>query len=199
MVSKRTLVLAAVSAVVVLGAVATAYACATCGCSAAETTKVAATAPFTVHDVTGPAKGQDLCYICRYGGRPQFVVFTRTTDGHIRHLAPEIQKVVTANKEKGVGAFIVLLADNTKANRDKLTALAKDLNLTIPLTIAADGAKGPKGYTLPEGFDTHVLVAHRNKVQHTITVNCSKETCGCTKCAKVADVLHAGKHLLASS
>ena len=195
MVSKRNLILVGVFALVLVGVGAYSYACATCGCSAKKTT-VAVTAPFTVHDVTGPAQGQDLCYICRYGGKPTFVVFTRRTDGHIRHLAPEIQKVVAANKAKGVQAFVVLLDENTKANRDKLAALAKDLELTIPLTIAADGAKGPKSYSLPARFDTLVLVANRNKVLSAVDVNCAKSACGCTTCGKVSEIAAASKTLL---
>jgi len=201
MATKRILVLAAGLLVAIVGLAAWSYAgCGACGGHAAAPTKTATvTPPFTVHDVTGPAKGQSLCYICRYGGRPSFVVFTRSTDGHVRHLAKTIDTFVAEHKAKGVRAFVVLLGENNEANRTKLAALAKEHGLTIPLTIPATGAKPPKGYPLPEGFDTHVLVAHRNKVHNTITVHCSKETCGCTKCAKVADVLDAGKRLLADS
>ena len=198
MANKRILLLTGGLVVAIVGLTAWAYAgCGTCGAGATAPAKTATvTPPFTVHDVTGPAKGQSLCYVCRYGGRPSFVVFTRSTGGHVRHLAKTVDKLVTDNKAKRLRAFVVLLGENSEANRAALAALAKDHNLTIPLTIAADGAKGPKGYTLPKDFDTLVLVSHRNKVHNTITVNCAKETCGCTKCAKVADVLHAGKHLL---
>lgn len=196
MVSKRTLLVAGAVAAVVLGGAAYAYACATCGCSAPKATAVTRTAPFTVLDVTGPAKGQELCYICRNGGAPTFVVFTRRTDGHIRHLAPEVQKLVDAHKDANVRAFVVLLGEKSQANRDALAALAKDLKLTIPLTIAADGAKGPKSYNLPAGFDTLVLVANNNRVLTTVDVNCAKDSCGCTKCGKVDDLVAAGKTLL---
>ena len=199
MVSKRSVILAGVFGLVLVGVAAFSYACATCGCSAgAKAAKVAVTKPFDVLDVTGPAKGEKLCYICRYGGGPSFVVFTRRADGHIRHLAPEIQKAVTANAKHGVRAFVVLLADNTEANRAKLTALAKELHLTIPLTIAGDGAKGPASYELPAKFDTRVLVANRNKVLSTIEVNCAKDACGSTQCARVSDVAAASKTLVDS-
>ena len=198
MVSKKSLLLVGAFALVLVGATAYTYACATCGCSGqaakpAGTAQPAVTRPFTVLDVTGPAKGQKLCYICRYGGRPSFVVFTRRADGHIRHLAPAIDKLVAQNAKARLAGFVVLLGEDNQANRESLAALAKEHNLAIPLTIAP---AAPKGYALPKDFDTVVLVSHRNQVRNTIAVNCAQDHCRCTKCAKVADVLHAGEHLL---
>ena len=204
MANKRSLLILGGVALIIIGLAAWGSACPTCGCWGAKGAKgakpaktaVTTTPPFTVLDVTGPAKGQKLCYICRYGGSPSFVVFTRRTDGHVQHLAKAIDTFVAENKKARVRAFVVFLGENNKANRDKLAGLAKAHNLTIPLTIAATGTANPKGYNLPKSFDTLVLVTRRNKVHSTIAVNCAKDACGCTKCAKVADVLDAGKHLL---
>lgn len=195
--TRKTFVLVALVGLAVVGAAA-AYACATCGCSAPKPAQVAVTRPFTVHDVTGAVKGQDTCYICRNGGKPTLILFARRTDGHLRHLAPAVDQFVADNKGKDVRAFVVLLDANTQANRDKLAALAREHKLSIPLTIAADGVKGPKPYNLPASFDTRVVVANRNKVLNTIDVNCAKSACGCTKCARVNDVAEAGKALLGS-
>lgn len=193
---KKALLVVGALGLVLVGGAAYTYACATCGCSAKKTAAVTRTAPFTVVDVTGAAKGTELCYICRNGGAPSFVIFIRRTDGHIRHLAPEVQKVVDANKAKRVKAFVVLLGEDNTANREALATLAKDLKLTIPLTIAKDGAKGPKAYNLPAKFDTLVLVANENRVLSTVGVNCAKDACGCTKCGKVDGLVAASKTLL---
>ena len=37
--------------------------------------------PFDVYDVTGPNKGNELCYVCQYGISPVVCIFTRTTSG----------------------------------------------------------------------------------------------------------------------
>jgi hypothetical protein len=204
MVSKRILAVAGVFTLVVGGWAVWAYSgCGACGGHAAkpvetQATTVATMTPFEVIDVTGPAKGKELCYICRYGGRPQFVVFTRTTDGHFADVAKAVDTFVAAHKDQRLAGFVVLLAENNEANRATLTKLAADHKLSIPLTIAADGPAGPKSYNLGNDFQTLVLVAHKNKVHNTIPLQCIAKTCGSKDCAKTETIAEAGKELLGS-
>jgi hypothetical protein len=200
MVSKRVFLLSSVFAVLLLGAGVWAYAqC--CGQPAAQPAAapppITSTGPFTVRDVTGPAAGQDLCYICRYGGRPSLVVFTRTTEGHFANVAAAVDKLVAANKQARLAGFVVLLGENNKANRERLAGLAREHKLTIPLTIAADGADGPKAYNLAEReFDTLVLATHRNRVRSTHRVVAKCGTCTSTCGNQIADITTAGRKLL---
>ena len=201
MVSKKTILLVALLGVALLGAYAVAgpQCCGTCGGGAKTATPPALTrtTPFTVLDVTGPAAGQELCYICRYGGRPSLVVFTRTTEGHFPEVAAAVDKLVQAHKDARLTGFVVLLGENTKANRERLAALAKEHNLTVPLTIAADGPAGPKAYNLADRkFDTLVLATHRNRVRssHVVTPKCT--TCPTTRANTIAEINTAGKDLL---
>jgi len=80
-------------------------------------------------------------------------------------LAKAIDKFVADNKEKRAVAFVVLLDEDNEGNQAKLAAVAKKNDLTIPLTLAGDGAKGPAAYKLNAEVPITVLVARRNKVQ----------------------------------
>ena len=161
--------------------------------------QVTQTTPFQVVDVTGPAKGTTLCYVCRYGGRPSLVVFTRTLDGHFPDVAKAAEKFVVDNKERRAAGFVVLLGSNTKANRDTLAKLADTHKLTIPLTIAADGPKGPADYKLGGNFDTLVLVTRRNRVQSSFPLQCTARRCARTDCAQTGDILAAARGALDES
>lgn len=204
MMGKKLLVLAGALGLVV-GFAAWAYAgCGACGAGGhapAKTTgdvAVTRTTPFQVRDVTGPAKGQELCYICRYGGRPSFVVFTRGLDGHLPETAKAVDRLVQTHKDQRLAGFVVLLGEDTKANRQRLARLARKHDLSIPLTIAADGKQGPKAYRLDGHWDTLVLVTHRNKVHKALTLHCDAKACSSKGCAKTDKIAEAGKELLDS-
>ena len=196
-----TIALVAAFALSLVGVVALSDAgCGACGAApepqAPSTPAVSATTPFQVLDVTGPAKGQKLCYICRYGGRPSLVVFTRRTDGHFPELVKAIDRSVADNKAARMAGFVVLLGENSEANRAGLTKLATDLGLTIPLTIAADGAKGPAAYGLDGHFDTLVLVSNRNKVLDSVALHCDAKQCDSKACAGIGRVAQAAAGML---
>jgi hypothetical protein len=203
MTTKSALFIGTLFVLAVAGTAAWTYAgCGACGPAAAPaTTAITNTLPFPVHDVTGPATGKKLCYVCRYSGRPSFVVFTRTLDGPFPGAVKAIDTLVQENQAKKLTGFVVLLGANSDANRAKLTALAKEHKLTIPLTIAADGAKGPSNYKLGGDFDTLVLVANQNKVLDTVSLHChakacKSSACGSSPCGKTDTIAEAGKKLL---
>ncbi|HPD14816.1 MAG TPA: hypothetical protein PLE19_07695 [Planctomycetota bacterium] len=173
--------------------------CGACGPAAAPSGAkpgIATTTPFNVLDVTGPAKGEKLCYICRYGGRPSVVIFTRTTTGHFVDLVKAVDKFVADHKEQRAAAFAVLLGEDNAANREALTKLAADHKLSIPLTIAADGAKGPSAYKLDSACATLALVANKNKVEAAFTVKCDAASCDNAQCSPAADVVAAADRLI---
>ena len=206
MARKSLLLLAAGMAFVVLGAAAWVYAgCGACGAGAAVEAKptaevqVTSTAPFKVLDVTGPAKGQELCYICRYGGRPSLVVFTRTTSGHFPAIAKAVDTFVAENRAQRAAGFIVLLGERNATNQAALAALAKEHGLALPLTIALDGPKGPASYKLEGHFDTVVLVTHKNKVHKAFALHCDAPACSSTKCAQTGDIQAAARKVLQES
>ncbi len=71
---------------------------------------------------------------------------------------------MSANKAKHAAGFVVLLADNGEENRKKLAEMAKAGSLTIPLTIALEGAEGPADYKLNADVPTTVILSRRDMV-----------------------------------
>jgi len=80
-------------------------------------------------------------------------------------LAKAIDKFVADNKSKRMAALTVLLAENNKANQQKLRELAEQNKISIPLTMSLQGSKGPGAYKLNPDVPLTVLVSRRNRVK----------------------------------
>ncbi len=120
---------------------------------------------FTVEDVTGPAKGESLCYRCRYGQRPTVAIFTREVDENLAGLVKEIDGQVAENEDKKLAAFVVLLTDDTETGKTKLAELATKHGITnTPLTVYKD-SKGPAGYKVAEKCGVNVMFWVNSKVK----------------------------------
>lgn len=120
---------------------------------------------FTVHDVTGPQKGEDLCYRCRYGAQPVVSIFTKEVTPEVAQLTKKIDGVVAENRDAKMAGFVVLTADKpSDAHKTKLEELAKKEEIKqVPLT-TFEGANGPKGYKLNSSADVTVMMWVDNKV-----------------------------------
>ncbi len=69
------------------------------------------------------------------------------------------------NKGDKRTGFIVLLADNNSDNQAKAAAFAKQHQIVLPLTIAADGSKGPGSYKLNPDVPVTALLYKGKKVK----------------------------------
>jgi len=67
-------------------------------------------------------------------------------------------------ESKRVGSFVVLLGENSEANRAKLADFAKANKLVTPLTIPLDG-KPPASYSLNPKAKVTVLLNRRKTVK----------------------------------
>jgi hypothetical protein len=114
---------------------------------------------FYVHDITGPAKGDTLCYRCKYGGRPVVTVFVRDIkDEILTELLKGLDKTVAQNADLQMRALLVLLTDDPDPAEKKLRKLAEDSRIkNIPLTIHADAA-GPPAYRISEDAQLTVMM-----------------------------------------
>ncbi|MBW3541546.1 MAG: hypothetical protein KY476_14860 [Planctomycetes bacterium] len=120
---------------------------------------------FNVLDVTGPKKGESLCYRCRYGGRPVVSIFTRSIDDNLAKLVKQVDEQVGKNKDQQLSAFVVLLTDDPDAAEPKLAELAKKNGIEhTPLTIF-DGKVGPPDYKISEDAEVTVLMWKDNRVK----------------------------------
>ena len=131
------------------------------GCQVGETTH-----PFDIADITGPNKGQQLCYVWANGKRPVVLIFARELNEGLTSLVKKVDAFVKENQgQKNMAAFVVFLEEDKTKLEPKLKELAEQEQLSIPLTIAIDGVQGPKSYKLHPDVKTTVLVYKEKKVQ----------------------------------
>lgn len=113
---------------------------------------------FNVRDITGPSKGKTLCYRCQYGARPVVTVFTRELNDTVKDLVKQVDEKVSANKDKKMAAFVVVLTEDPDTVEPKIEALAKDAKISsTPLTIV-EGAAGPPEYKLSKEAEVTVMM-----------------------------------------
>jgi hypothetical protein len=113
---------------------------------------------FNVRDITGPSKGETLCYRCKYGSKPVVTVFTREVNDTVTDLVKKIDAKVGANKDKKMAAFVVVVTEDADKVEPKLEKIAKDEKITnTPLTII-EGATGPPNYKLAKDAEVTVMM-----------------------------------------
>lgn len=121
-----------------------------------------AVAPFDVQDITGPNKGNTLCYRCQYGQNPVVCVFARETAGPVANLIKQVDEKIT--KDNGLKAFVVVLTDDAKKSSSTLEELAKSSGIkSVPLTLIAN-TKGPDDYQIAKNADVTVMMWKNGKV-----------------------------------
>ncbi len=120
---------------------------------------------FYVHDVTGPQKGEDLCYRCRFGNQPVVSIFTKDVDENVAKLTKALDGVVSANRDAKMAGFLVLTSDSPSSAEAKLAEVATKHSIKqIPLT-TFEGAAGPKSYKLNPQADVTVMMWVEGKVK----------------------------------
>jgi len=122
-------------------------------------------AAFDVKDVTGPNKGDELCYRCRYGNQPVVSVFTKEMTPEVGALTKELDKVIAKNREEKMAGFVVLLSDDPEKAAPTLKAAAEKYKIEqMPLT-TFNGLKGPEGYKINTKADVTVMMWVEGKVK----------------------------------
>jgi hypothetical protein len=120
---------------------------------------------YNVKDITGPSAGKSLCYRCQYGARPVVNVFTREVNDDLAKLVKEVDKLVEANKDKKMAAFVTVLAEDADKIAPKLEEMAKKNGIkNVPLTVF-DGESGPPDYKISEKADVTVLMWSKHEVK----------------------------------
>uniref|UniRef100_A0A7C4LKP0 Redoxin domain-containing protein n=1 Tax=Schlesneria paludicola TaxID=360056 RepID=A0A7C4LKP0_9PLAN len=113
---------------------------------------------FFVCDVTGPAKGEELCYRCKYGDRPVVTIFTRVMTPEVTQLAKAIDGVVAKNEDSRMAGFVVVMTEDPDKVKSELTAAAEKAQLTkVPLT-TFKGSDGPAAYKINKDAEVTVMM-----------------------------------------
>jgi hypothetical protein len=125
-----------------------------------EGDKVAA---FHVLDVTGPSKGEKVCYRCKYSSNAVAAVFTRCMCDETQKLVKKIDGEVAA---KGIKGFLTHLSDDEEGSKKALTEVAEKHGIKMPLTVF-ENKVGPLSYKLAKDADVIVMVWKDGKVVET--------------------------------
>ena len=119
---------------------------------------------FNVRDITGPSKGQTLCYRCKYGARPVVTVFTREVNPSVTDLVSKIDAIVGKNKDSKMAAFVCVITEDADKVEKQLEDVAKSKEIkNTPLTII-EGKTGPENYKLSKDAAVTVMMWNESKV-----------------------------------
>ena len=120
---------------------------------------------FDVEDVTGPARGREICYACRYGSRPVVNIFVREITDEVTTLITKLDKEIGKNQEKQLKAFVVLLSEDPKADEELLIKVTRKHRIrNVPLTLF-DGEIGPPKCRISEKAAVTVMLWHDSEVK----------------------------------
>ena len=120
---------------------------------------------FTVKDVTGPSKGDELCYRCRYGAQPVVSIFAKEMSDEVAQLSKELDNVIAKNRDQKMSGFIVLMSDTPDKVASTLTAAAEKHKISqMPMT-TFKGTEGPDGYKINTKADVTVMMWVDGKVK----------------------------------
>ena len=112
----------------------------------------------------GVEVGKELCYRCKYGQRPQVMVFTRTTEGEVANLTKALNDAVAANADKQLSAFVnVMSADKAAAEKAAKELAAKGSNV-VPVVVPVENENGPANYGINPDAEVTVLIANKQQV-----------------------------------
>lgn len=111
----------------------------------------------------GVETGAELCYRCKYGARPQVMVFTRSTGEAVAKLTKALNEAVAKNEDKQLSAFVnVMNADKAAAEK-----AAKELaagSEKVPVVVPVENENGPANYGINPDAEVTVLIASKSTV-----------------------------------
>ncbi len=125
----------------------------------------ATTMSIPVSDVTGPYKGQLICYVCDYDKAPDVLVFFRDTSDDTAKEIIQLNDLYLKNKSRNFKAVAMIIAG--ESSKQWLEDLNRTAHLEIPLTYFRKGPKDPavRVYNLnPAVANTFLVTVNRSVV-----------------------------------
>jgi hypothetical protein len=126
--------------------------------------------PFNVTKVAGAEKdnvecGQNLCYRCKNGARPQVMVFTRSTDAKVVDLVRKLDAQLKKSSDKELRAFVNVLSDSKETATEECKKLATASKAEqVPFVVPNEFENGPEDYGINAKVAVTVIVANKAKV-----------------------------------
>lgn len=116
--------------------------------------------PFYVREITSDHPNLAVCLVCKNGDRPSVLVSVRKINQQVERLLAAVDRTVDSHRAEGLRGFAIFLPADAKDLKElpaRLTTLARDRNLSLPLTIPVESATGPASLKLPDDVQTTVL------------------------------------------
>jgi len=111
----------------------------------------------------GVSDGDELCYRCKNGAKPQVMVFTRVGGDAVAKLTKELNAAVAANEDKNLTAFVnVMSADKAAAEKEAKTLAAHSDK--VPVVVPVENENGPANYGINPDAEVTILIANKSTV-----------------------------------
>ena len=124
------------------------------------------------------------------------LTFARALDDRLARLVRAIDKNVAANKDDRRAGFVVVLQDNNAENKNKVAAFAKKHEVSIPMTLALEGSKGPRAYKLHPDVPITVLAYKGKRVKANVALAAAAPSDAEAQAKEVAEVIAAADKAL---
>lgn len=123
----------------------------------------APTPSIPVIDVTGPYRGERICYVCEFQNAPSVLAFFRDTGGSTEALIRQLNDLYVRHKGNGLKAVVMIVAgQDARPWLERLHASAK---IEIPLTVFRNGPRdvAARVYRLsPDVENTFLVTVNRS-------------------------------------
>lgn len=128
--------------------------------------------PFYVTKLAGAeddgvaAGRKNFCYRCKNAGRPQVMVFTRSSDKQVVKLVQKLDEALGQNSAKQLCAFVNVMGedkDSASKAAKKLASASKAKG--VPFVVPNEVENGPADYGLNAKAAVTVILAEAGKVK----------------------------------
>jgi hypothetical protein len=120
------------------------------------------TQSIPVSDVTGPFKGERICYVCDFENAPNVLAFLRGPSDETAQLIVQLNQLYLKNKARNFKAVVMMVAG--PGTKKWLEDLSRSEKLEIPLTYFTKGPNDVAGrvYKLnPDVRNTFLMTVDR--------------------------------------
>lgn len=125
----------------------------------------ATTQAIPVTDVTGPYKGERICYVCDFDKAPNVLAFFRDTSDATAKEIVQLNDLYVKNKSRNFKTVVMIVAGESA--KKWLEKLNRSTHLEIPLTFFTKGPKdvAARVYNLnPAVANTFLVTVNRSVV-----------------------------------
>lgn len=125
------------------------------------------TPSFVVLDVTGPHKGEPICYVCEYKGAPTIIAFFQDAGTQTADLLAKLNDL--SRRQAGLKVIGVVTAGPDQ--QASVAKMASDRGITVPLTVFRAGPqdRAMKLYKLSPDASNTILVSTKRRVTANLT------------------------------